>query len=108
MGESSIKLNLGGGLRKIPGYQNIDRKLGTEVYPLREWADNSIDEIRASHILEHFPYREIGPCSRIGCALSNRADCSAWPCLILTISSRRTAMDIGMIRSFRAICSAGR
>src|SRR5262245_12817174 len=59
MGESSIKLNLGGGLRKIPGYQNIDRKLGTEVYPLREWADNSVDEIRASHILEHFSHREI-------------------------------------------------
>src|SRR5262245_28302640 len=60
MGESGIKLNLGGGFRKIPGFQNIDRKLGTEVYPLREWADNSVDEIRASHILEHFPYREIG------------------------------------------------
>lgn len=54
------KLNLGGGLQKLPGYQNIDRILGTEVYPLRGMEDNSVDEIRASHILEHFPHREIG------------------------------------------------
>src|SRR5262249_46403024 len=59
MGESTIKLNLGGGFQKIPGFQNIDRKLGTEVYPLIGWADGSIDEIRASHILEHFPYGEL-------------------------------------------------
>lgn len=54
------KLNLGGGYQKIPGYQNLDRKLGTEVYPLSGFADGSVDEIRASHILEHFPHGEVG------------------------------------------------
>ena len=52
-----VKLNLGGGLQKIPGYVNIDKKLGTDVYPL-EYEDGSVDEIRASHILEHFSHRE--------------------------------------------------
>lgn len=52
-----VKLNLGGGLQKIPGYTNVDRKLGSEVYPL-DYEDGSVDEIRASHILEHFSHRE--------------------------------------------------
>lgn len=53
------RLNLGGGLQKIPGYITIDRKLGSEVYPLKGIVDASIDEIRASHILEHFPHGEV-------------------------------------------------
>lgn len=52
-----VKLNLGGGLQKIPGYVNIDKKLGSEVYPL-DYEDGTVDEIRASHILEHFSHRE--------------------------------------------------
>lgn len=52
-----IKLNLGGGKVEIPGYMNIDHHNGKEAYPL-ECADNSVDEIRASHILEHFPYSQ--------------------------------------------------
>lgn len=73
-----IKLNLGCGVQLLDGYINIDRKTDGEVYPLsanyktadhpdgiilnpegKEVADNSIDEIRASHILEHFSYREV-------------------------------------------------
>jgi len=53
-----MKLNLGGGLQKIPGFQNLDRVLGSEVWPLSQ-ADGSVDEIRASHILEHFSHREV-------------------------------------------------
>lgn len=53
-----VKLNLGSGPQKIPGYTNIDRSLGTEAYPLAD-ADNSVEEIRASHVLEHFPHGEI-------------------------------------------------
>lgn len=49
----SIKLNIGSGPIVIPEFQNIDRKLGMEAYPL-EFPDGSVDEIRASHILEHF------------------------------------------------------
>lgn len=55
---SPIRLNLGGGDQPLPGFTTIDRKLGTEVYPLTGYADNSVDEIRASHILEHFSIKE--------------------------------------------------
>ncbi len=53
-----MKLNLGSGDKPIDGYENIDRKQGTEVFPLK-YEDESIDEIRASHILEHFPQAKI-------------------------------------------------
>ena len=52
--EAKIKLNLGGGINPLEGYLNWDRSNGHEAYPLPV-ADCSIDEIRASHILEHFP-----------------------------------------------------
>ncbi len=50
----SIKLNIGAGDTVIEGFTPIDRKLGSEAYPLEGYVDNSVDEIRASHILEHF------------------------------------------------------
>jgi predicted SAM-dependent methyltransferase len=59
MVEEEIKLNIGAGCVDIPGYTPIDRKLGTEAYPLPQYTDNSVDEIRASHILEHFPFAEV-------------------------------------------------
>jgi len=52
-----VRLNLGAGNIPITGYVNIDRKTGQEVYPL-DYKDNSVDEIRASHILEHFGMHE--------------------------------------------------
>jgi FkbM family methyltransferase len=52
-----IKLNLGSGALPLPGYRNIDCKLGLEAYPLT-FSDNSIDEVRASHILEHFSHKQ--------------------------------------------------
>jgi len=54
-----MKLNLGGGNQKIPGFVNIDRLNGQEAFPLPAYADGSVDEIRASHILEHFGHREV-------------------------------------------------
>jgi hypothetical protein len=51
------KLNLGAGAYPLEGYENWDRKTGQECFPL-DVPDNSIDEIRASHILEHFPYEK--------------------------------------------------
>lgn len=42
----------------LSGYVNVDRCEGREVYPL-DYADGSVDEIRASHVLEHFSHREI-------------------------------------------------
>lgn len=51
-----MKLNLGAGAVPLDGYENLDRKTGQEVYPL-PYEDASVDEIRASHILEHFSHR---------------------------------------------------
>lgn len=55
--EPPLKLNIGSGLGEIPGYLSIDRKLGVEAWPLN-YADDSVDEIRASHILEHASHRD--------------------------------------------------
>ncbi len=62
-----MKLNIGAGGVRLPGYINIDRKTGGEAYPLQIGGldagtadalidDDSCDEIRASHVLEHFPH----------------------------------------------------
>ena len=45
-----VKLNLGAGDTQIEGFTPIDAKLGHDVRKL-EYDDNSVDEIRASHIL---------------------------------------------------------
>ena len=52
-----VKLNIGSGPIEIEGFENVDRKDGKEAYPL-DYKRNSVDEIRASHILEHFSYRD--------------------------------------------------
>ena len=54
-----MKLNIGAGDTVIEGFTAIDRKLGTEAYPLRDVGDSSVDEIRASHILEHFGFKDV-------------------------------------------------
>ena len=63
-----IRLNLGAGDCPLPGYVNIDigyvsfaagllEKMPGGAYPL-SYASESVDEIRASHLLEHFPHRQ--------------------------------------------------
>lgn len=55
MGENGqTKLNIGAGDVEVPGHIVIDRKNGSEAYPLTEYPDETVDEIRASHVLEHF------------------------------------------------------
>lgn len=54
-----MKLNLGAGETAIDGFESRDGKRGDVIFPLAE-ADGSIEEIRASHVLEHFPHRQ-GP-----------------------------------------------
>lgn len=55
---SSLKLNLGCGTNKKPGYVNVDRAHGPDVAHDLEsfpwpWPDSSVEEIAAEHILEH-------------------------------------------------------
>lgn len=67
--KSAIRLNLGAGDKPLGGYLNLDRKHGNEICPLSEnhsaedgsyvrIQDCSVDEIRASHVLEHFGHRQ--------------------------------------------------
>tara|TARA_R110000751_G_scaffold273379_2_gene374113 strand:+ start:248 stop:1429 length:1182 start_codon:yes stop_codon:yes gene_type:complete len=53
----AVKLNIGAGKTKIPGFTPIDRMFGDEAYPLK-YETNSVSEIRASHILEHFSFQD--------------------------------------------------
>jgi len=61
-----LKLNLGSGGRKRPGYfsvdmNNIENDKIDIAHDLNEplpFKDNSVDEIYASHIIEHFWYNE--------------------------------------------------
>lgn len=53
-----MKLNLGSGTNKRDGYVNVDRAHGPDVVHDLElfpwpWPDSSVDEIQASHVLEH-------------------------------------------------------
>ena len=49
-----VKLDLGAQDISPPGFTPMGRFHGTEIYPL-DVPDESVDEIRASHVLEHFP-----------------------------------------------------
>lgn len=56
----SIRLNLGCGATRIEGFRNLDIKEGFIAYPLHGYASGTVDEVRASHVLEHFPRHEVG------------------------------------------------
>lgn len=53
-----LKLDLGAGEISPPGYIPMGHDHGTEIYPL-PYADGTVDAIRASHVLEHFPHSQI-------------------------------------------------
>lgn len=54
----SLRLDLGAGQVSPRGFIPVGRDHGSEIFPLA-YADESADEIRASHVLEHFPNDQI-------------------------------------------------
>lgn len=58
-----IRLNLGSGGDYIDGFVNVDlyADRADERYDIAKlpYADNSVDEIRAYHVVEHFDYMQI-------------------------------------------------
>lgn len=58
-GFGALRLNIGSGADiTMKGYVNVDAKYGSVAFPLA-YGDNVADEIYASHILEHFPQRDV-------------------------------------------------
>ena len=56
---NDLKLNIGSGGVVLDGFRNIDRKNGEEAYPLPDdILMNSVQEINACHILEHFSWNQ--------------------------------------------------
>jgi predicted SAM-dependent methyltransferase len=53
-----LQLNVGAGTHEAEGWTPVDRLFGQEAYPL-DVEDESVDVIRASHVLEHFGRHEI-------------------------------------------------
>jgi predicted SAM-dependent methyltransferase len=49
-----LKLNLGSGEQELKDYVNLDIKKGNAVFPLSDYETGTVDEVRASHILEHY------------------------------------------------------
>ena len=59
MTEKTIRLDLGASNRSPDGFTPMGNAHGTAIFPLDKFADGSVDEIRASHVLEHFPSAQI-------------------------------------------------
>jgi predicted SAM-dependent methyltransferase len=52
-----VRVNVGCGENKLAGYYNLDIKHGQPCFPL-PYAAGSLDEIRASHVLEHLTFAD--------------------------------------------------
>lgn len=53
-----IRLDLGAGPISPEGFTPLGRAHGSEIFPL-PYGDGTVSEIRASHVLEHFPHRQL-------------------------------------------------
>lgn len=54
-----IRLNIGAGERDMPGFRSLDIATGDRAEVLASYADNSVEEIYASHVLEHFSHHKV-------------------------------------------------
>lgn len=62
-----MKLHLGCGKKILPGYINMDATCGDVVGDIRDlsaYEDNSIDEILAVHVWEHFWLKDVAAIAR--------------------------------------------
>ena len=64
--ESPLRLNLGCGSNRIEGFVGVDYAPSSTVDVLHDltrapwpWADNSVDEIVSSHLVEHIPMTDV-------------------------------------------------
>lgn len=55
--DAPLRLDVGAGGVRLPGYTPIDIKTGTLAHEL-PYDDGSVDEIRASHVLEHYSHHD--------------------------------------------------
>lgn len=65
--EGKVKLNLGAGSTRYPGYLSCDIQGDQDIVcdlRILPFEDNSVDEITCHHALEHIPYREFLPTLR--------------------------------------------
>lgn len=53
-----IKLNIGAGDTDLPGFTPIDIQTGTDASGRLPYDDNSVDEVYASHVLEHIHHQK--------------------------------------------------
>jgi SAM-dependent methyltransferase len=53
------KLDLGASERSPDGFLPMGNAHGSQIFPLPAFADNSVDILRCSHALEHFPHGQI-------------------------------------------------
>lgn len=53
---SKVRLNIGAGESNLPGFIPIDAKFGHDATKL-DYPDNSVDEVYASHVLEHIHHK---------------------------------------------------
>ena len=69
-----IKLNLGCGSKKLPGFVNVDSqpmedpdvvvRLDVDRWP---WDDNSVEAVEASHVIEHIAANFIEHIAAVKC-----------------------------------------